>query len=89
LFMMHRLDLFDNCDEILKVHPSTSLLVLHGTEDQLVPHEHAERIFNASMSRSKLRADLKGATHNSPLLPQAKGGHLHLLLSKVEKFVKG
>ena len=66
----------------------TPLLVIHGTNDALVPFEHSKSIYNASTCRQKHREPLANATHNSPLVANLHGGHRDQLIQKLEVFVK-
>lgn len=70
--MMH--DRFDSIDKIEKV--KTSLLIIHGTDDRVVPYDLGKELYDA-------------AKHPKELITVGKGGHSNLYEFKVgEKVVE-
>lgn len=56
---------FDSLERIAKYEGP--LLQTHGTEDEVIPFEHAEALFAAAASRQKRFMRVEGADHNGPL----------------------
>ncbi|QDT01196.1 alpha/beta hydrolase [Adhaeretor mobilis] len=56
---------FDSVERIAKYQGP--LLQTHGTEDEVIPFDHAEELFAASASEQKRFMRVEGANHNGPL----------------------
>ena len=55
---------FANLDKIGAI--KTPVFIAHGTQDEVVPYEHGERLFEAAADRKAFHK-LPGHRHNDPL----------------------
>ena len=93
LDMLHWLDLFRLKDDLSGISSNTSLLVIHGTADELVSPNLADKIYEASPlperkidepGPKKTHKLLLGHTHNSPTSQQG----IEEVASYVKRFIK-
>lgn len=64
-------DPFDNAGKMASIH--LPLLVIHGTEDLLIPISEGETLYNASPSTQKVFFPIRGAGHNDLLSVDPEG----------------
>ncbi len=77
-------DRFDNLSRIPKIN--CPLLILHGTQDTLIPFWHAQTLYQAARDPKRL-VPIEGAEHNN--LPQVAGERYYRILHQfVEELVK-
>ena len=60
-------------------HVATPLLILHGTDDQLIPIEMGREVFDLSPATDKTFFAVRGADHNNIWQPQAKAALFQFL----------
>lgn len=64
-FLASFVNVFDSSIALKKIEHRMSVLILHGTADEVIPFENAKMILDNSPSKSNLLLPLEGVGHNN------------------------